>query len=59
MFKPHGIDLVIKDENDVPEKATKLAEKIGDGARIVKVVRDIDAQMNMTKAPEAPQPTAH
>lgn len=60
MFKPRGIDLVIKDEHDVPEKATKLAEKIGDGARIVKVVRDVDAQLDMTKAPaEAPQPEAH
>lgn len=59
MFKPRGIDLVIKDEDDVPEKATKLAEKIGDGARIVKVVRDVDAQLDMTKAHEAPQPEAH
>lgn len=59
MFLPRGIDLVIKDENDVPEKATKLAEKIGDGARIVKVVRDSDAQLDMIKAPEAPQPAAH
>ena len=58
MFKPRGIDLVIKDENDVPEKAEKLAEKIGDGARIVKVVRDVDAQLDLTKAPAAPQPVA-
>ena len=59
MFMPRGIDLVIKDEADVPEKAEKLAEKIGDGARIVKVVRDVDAQLDMTKAPPAPQPEAH
>jgi hypothetical protein len=39
VFKPTGIDLVIADENDVPERATKLAEQIGEGARIVKVVR--------------------
>jgi hypothetical protein len=37
-FKPTGVDLVIADENAVPEKATKLAEKIGDGARIVRVI---------------------
>lgn len=59
MFKPLGIDLVIKDDDDVHEKATKLAEKIGNGARIVKVVRDVDAQLDMTKAPAAPQQEAH
>jgi len=37
-FKPTGVDLVIADENAVPEKAEKLAEKIGDGARIVRVI---------------------
>jgi hypothetical protein len=37
VFKPTGIDLVINDENNVPEKAEKLAEKYG--ARVVKVVR--------------------
>lgn len=36
VFKPTGIDLVIADENDVPEKAVKMAEK--HGARIIKVV---------------------
>jgi hypothetical protein len=59
MFKPRGVDLVIADENDVPEKAERLAEKIGDGARIVKVVRDVDAQLDLTGAPAAaPQPVA-
>jgi len=37
-FKPTGVDLVIADADAVPEKAEKLAEKIGDGARIVKVI---------------------
>jgi hypothetical protein len=37
VFRPTGIDLVINDEHQVPEKAEKLAEKYG--ARIVKVIR--------------------
>jgi hypothetical protein len=41
VFKPTGIDLVINDENNVPEKAEKLAEKYG--ARIVKVIRKEEA----------------
>jgi len=40
IFKPAGIDLVIDDEKNVPERAEKLAEQIGTGARIVKVVRE-------------------
>jgi len=36
VFRPTGIDLVIDDEKNVPEKALKLAEQ--HGARIVKVV---------------------
>lgn len=39
IFKPSGVDLVIDDEHNVPERAEKLAEQVGDGARIVKVVR--------------------
>jgi hypothetical protein len=39
IFKPAGVDLVIDDEKNVPERAVKLAEQIGEGARIVKVVR--------------------
>jgi len=39
IFKPAGVDLVIDDENNVPERAEKLAEQVGQGARIVKVVR--------------------
>jgi len=37
-FKPTGVDLVIADAEAVPERATKLAEQVGDGARIVKVI---------------------
>ncbi len=59
MFLPRGIDLVIADENSVPEKAERLAEKIGAGAQIVKVVRDVDVQLDLTKTDEATQPEAH
>lgn len=38
VFRPTGIDLVIDDERNVPERALKLAEQ--HGARIVKVVPD-------------------
>jgi hypothetical protein len=58
MFKPRGVDLVIADADNVPEKAEKLAEKLGDGARIVKVTRDVDTQLDMTGALAAPQPEA-
>jgi len=51
VFKPTGVDLVIDDENDVPERATKLAEQIGDGARIVRVERDEMQQMELPVAP--------
>ena len=44
MFKPRGVDLVIENAHDVPERAVKLAEQIGEGARIVKVIRDVDTQ---------------
>lgn len=40
VFKPTHIDLVIDDEEDVPEKALRLKEKFGDQARLIKVVRD-------------------
>ena len=39
IFKPAGVDLVIDDEKNVPERAEKLAEQVGAGVRIVKVVR--------------------
>lgn len=40
-FKPTSVDLVVADENRVPEKALELAKRIGtDKVRIVKVVPD-------------------
>lgn len=38
-FKPTGVDLVIDDEHAVPERAERLAEQVGSGARIVKVIK--------------------
>ncbi|MGH9649184.1 MAG: hypothetical protein ACRD3I_01810, partial [Terriglobales bacterium] len=40
MFKPRRIDLVIADEHNIPERALKLAEQLGEeNCRIVKVVK--------------------
>jgi hypothetical protein len=36
LFKPTGIDLVVADENHVPEKVEKMVEKYG--ARVIRVV---------------------
>ncbi len=36
-FLPDHIDLVINNANDIPEKASKLKEKLGDAARLVVV----------------------
>lgn len=45
-FIPVRVDLVIKDENNIPEKAIRLAEQLGEGnARIVKVIRDTQAPL--------------
>ena len=38
-FMPTGIDLVVADAEHVPERAAKLAEQIGDGARVIQVVQ--------------------
>ena len=57
VFKPTGVDLVIDDENEVPERATKLAESLGDGVRIVKVVRDTATQTSLLDHLDAPQGT--
>ena len=46
-FRPTGIDLVINDASNVPEKATKLAEK--HGARIVKVVPETPPEVTPTQ----------
>lgn len=37
-FTPQGVDLVIKDENDIPDRVVNLAEKLGDKGRVIKVV---------------------
>ena len=55
VFKPTGVDLVIADETAVPERATRLADEIGEGARIIKVVRDIDTQQTLFSEAEAPR----
>lgn len=39
-FKPIRVDIVIDDPDDVPQRAVDLAEKLGDGARLVKVIPD-------------------
>mgnify|MGYP000542086858 FL=1 len=46
-FKPRQVDLVIADEDNVPEAAENLAERLGGGARLVRVVRDVDAQLDL------------
>lgn len=38
VFKPTGVDLVVHDKDAVPERAKKLAEQVGEGARIIQVV---------------------
>ncbi len=55
-FKPTGVDLVIADENAVPEKAEKLAERIGDGARIVRVVAKEGEQVSLPIVQEGVSP---
>jgi len=39
VFKPTHVDLVIDDEDNIPEKAVRLMEKHGENARLVKVER--------------------
>jgi len=52
LFRPTGVDLVIADEHNVPERAIKLAEELGPAARIVKIVRDVETQQSLFQ--EAP-----
>lgn len=40
VFKPSHVDLVIDDATRVPEKAQRLAEQLGEHARLVKVIKD-------------------
>lgn len=47
-FRPMGIDLVIDpDVTEPPERAVRLAESLGEGARIIQVVRDEDTQTDL------------
>lgn len=47
-FRPTGVDLVIDpDASEAPERAVRLAEQIGDGARIIQVVRDEAVQQEL------------
>ena len=39
VFKPTHIDLVIDDSDDVPDKAVRLVERLGEHGRLVKVER--------------------
>jgi hypothetical protein len=39
-FRPTHIDLVIDDPDDIPARAKVLKDRMGDHARLVKVVRD-------------------
>lgn len=48
-FKPVGVDLVVENENDIPDKAMRLAERIekeatGGSVRIVKVIPESESQ---------------
>ncbi len=48
IFRPTGVDLVIDpDATEAPERAVRLAEQLGAGARIVQVVRDEDTQTDL------------
>lgn len=56
VFKPTGVDIVIDPGvEEAPEQATRLAEQIGTGARIVQVVRDEDTQTNLFDPEPPPQ----
>lgn len=43
-FVPVAVDLVIDDPDNIPEKAISLKERLGDGARIVKVLPDTEGE---------------
>lgn len=48
VWRPQGIDIVIDpDATEAPDRAKRLAEAIGEGARIVQVVRDEDTQTEL------------
>lgn len=47
VFRPTGVDLVIKDPNNIPELALNIQERVGDAARIVVVRRNEDVQASL------------
>jgi hypothetical protein len=61
VFRPRGIDLVVEDADDVPDRATRLAERIEDegaagAVRIVQVTPE--RQEDFPQTDEQPQPEA-
>ena len=54
-FRPTGVDLVIEAGEAVPERAVRLAEQIGEGARIVQVIPDeaVQASLDFAAAEQA------
>lgn len=50
-FRPTRVDLVIADAHNIPERAQRLAAELGSAARLVKVVRDVDTQLELGVAP--------
>ena len=39
-FRPTHLDFVVSDENNIPERAERLAEEYSDHLRLVKVVQE-------------------
>lgn len=44
VFKPTHVDLVIDDKDQIPERAERLLDKLGDKGRLVQVIPDQDTQ---------------
>ena len=44
VFRPTHVDLVIDDPEDIPERAHRLADRLGDAARLVTVIPEIESQ---------------
>ena len=51
-FKPTRVDIVIDDPGNVPDKAIQLAERLGDKARIVKVIPITEEGMEVADVSE-------
>jgi len=46
-FRPSHVDLVIDDPDEIPETALRLKERLGDVARLVKVIPDQEQQAEL------------